>query len=270
MGIRKLKGVRAMCNVSTDVMDKLSKTVKQFLDEGRMFTGYDVTIATREREQMQLRHQDVNGAIHEVEELVDAMDFGHDSPSGQTVKWERTRRDVPGTSGAWAWIYHPQGVDPTGYQFRNQKQPAGLATGSLNAMVATATKAPALSFSTVNDGNTSDSGGEQDDGTFVTDYRNRLMIPTRLMRDAGMKAGDECYVLADNQSNSVIVFKATSGLTGVSYTVQKVEKDGEVRLSSKTLRAADLNDNKFVIEIGDRTFGTTGSNVKVVEIKKAK
>lgn len=28
-----------MCNVAADVMAKLEQTVRQFLDEGRMFTG---------------------------------------------------------------------------------------------------------------------------------------------------------------------------------------------------------------------------------------
>lgn len=260
-----------MCAVSQDVMDKLSTTVKQFLDQGRMFTAYDVTIETRQREKMMLRHSEVNGACHEVEALVDAMDYGHDEPGGKTTRWTRTRRDVPGGNGAWAWVYHPDYADANSYQFSNpnQKQPKPAmpaAVAALGSHVAVCPQ-PVNSIGIVNDGNTSDSGGEQDDGTFAVDFRSRLMIPTRFMRDAGISAGDECYVIAEAKSNSVLVTKADPGLTGVSFTVQKVEKDGELRLSSRTLRSADLTDTKFVIETADKTLGST--KVKVVEVKKS-
>ena len=45
-----------MCNVPADQMAMLEKTVREFLDQGRMFTGYDVTIETRDREKVRMRH----------------------------------------------------------------------------------------------------------------------------------------------------------------------------------------------------------------------
>jgi bifunctional DNA-binding transcriptional regulator/antitoxin component of YhaV-PrlF toxin-antitoxin module len=92
------------------------------------------------------------------------------------------------------------------------------------------------------------------------------MIPTRFMREAGINSGDNCYVIADSKSNMVLVCKEDPSLQGVNFTVQKVEKDGELRLSSKTLRLADLTDNKFVIETTDQTLGS--QTVKVVAVKK--
>jgi hypothetical protein len=249
-------------------MAKLEATVKQFLEEGRMFTAYDVTIETRTREKMMLRHSDVSGACHEIEALVDAMDFGYQNSKGQQAKWQRTSRDIPGGRGAWAWIYHPTNLDANSYQFRNnqqqpQAQPAAKPAGSISSAPAT----PALSLST--DGNTSDSGGEQDDGTFAVDFRNRLMIPTRFMREAGISAGDQCYVIPDASTNTVLICKDTPALQagGVKMTTQKVEQDGELRLSSRTLRAADLTDNKFVIETTDKDF--SGTTAKVVAVKKS-
>lgn len=261
-----------MCAVAPDIMAKMEDTIRQFLDEGRMFTAYDVTIETRNREKLMLRHQDVGGACHEAESLQDAMDFGHDMPSGQTQKWSRTRRDVPGGKGAWAWVYHPDNLDPNAYQFRNTngKQATAPSMGQVKGIAATAvaTAPPSPGFSQVNDGNTTDSGGEQDDGTFAVDFRNRLMIPTRFMREAGITGGDTCYVIADSTTNTVLVCKDTPALQsgGIKFTTQKVEKDGELRLSSRTLHAADLKDNKFVIETADKTLA--GQAVKVVAVKK--
>lgn len=244
-----------MCNVAPDIMAKLEETVRRFLDQNRMFTAYDVTVETRSREKIQLFHKDVNGECHNVEPLVDALDYGHDV-GGTTHKWLRTRRDVPGSSGAWTWVYHPSHLDPNGYQFLNTK-----ARGYAGSPAA-----PVNSIS-VADGSTSDSGGEQDDGTFAVDFRHRLMIPTRFMREAGIQPGDECYVIPDATTNTVLVCRATPNFASVTAAVQKVEKDGELRLSGRTLRAADLQDQKFVIETADHAIA--GSSVRVVAVKRS-
>lgn len=257
-----------MCNVAPDIMDKLTATVEQFLNEGRMFTGYDVTIETRNREKMMLRHDDVRGGIHEIELLNDAIEFGYDGPRGGTTKWEKSQKTMP--NGTWAFVYHPQGLDPNQYQPRNTPSrqstaaPASLGKSALSLPVP---KPAGLSISTVNDGVICDSGGEQDDGTFATDHRERLMIPTRYMKEAGLTPGDQCFVITEPASNTVIITKEDPALKSLSFTVQKVERDGELRLSSKTLRAADLTDNKFVIETTDKTLA--GNNVKVVMVKKS-
>jgi bifunctional DNA-binding transcriptional regulator/antitoxin component of YhaV-PrlF toxin-antitoxin module len=251
-----------MCAVDQSTMDKLSETVKRFLDEGRMFTAYDVTVETRNHNKMSLRHQDVGGAAHEVEHLSDAMDFGHDTAGGGTTKWQRTRRDVPGGNGSWTWVYHPDYADPAAFQFRG----AQVAKMPLPAHVTGAKPAPANAIAQVNDGNTADSGGEQADGTFAVDFRRRLMIPTRYMKEAGIAPGDSCYVIADAQSNSVLITKEDASLLSLALTVQKVERDGELRLSSRTLASAALTDTAFVIETADKKL--SGTDVKVVAVKK--
>jgi hypothetical protein len=178
-----------MCTVPQDIMDKMEATVKDFLDQGRMFTGYDVTIETRTREKMMLRHQDVRGAVHEMVSLNDAMDFGHQMLNGTVAKWRKTQKDMPG--GGWAFVYHPDNVDPNGYQPRNQNVISSHNRSATYSPASVAVcPAPTLSISAANDGATTDSGGANDDGTFATDYRERLMIPTRFMKDAGIKAGD--------------------------------------------------------------------------------
>jgi bifunctional DNA-binding transcriptional regulator/antitoxin component of YhaV-PrlF toxin-antitoxin module len=241
--------------VSQDILDKLETTVRQFLDEGRMFTGYDVTIETRQREKLNMRHQDVREGVHELDVLKDAIDYGWDTKNG-TVKWTKTQQNMPG--GGWAWIFHPTNLDPRGYQPRQQGQTA-------TTTAPTTRTTPSL---TSTKDVTNDSGGEQDDGTFATDYRNRLMIPTKFLKEAGLKAGDTVFVAADNQTNCIVIAKDNDAVqgAGLKITTQLVERNGDLRLSSKTLKSADLQDSKFTIETADKSF--SGGTAKVVQVTK--
>lgn len=229
-----------MCSADPQQMDMLEKTVRQFLDEGRMFTAYDVTLETRDRESIQMRHKDVRGACHEISLLSDACDFGYNDPNSQTVEWDRSRVDMP--LGKWAFVYHPSNLDPNDYRPQGKTQATATAT---------ATAQPTPSGGSVASLTTpSDSGGKNDDGSFSTDYRDRLFIPTSFLRDAGMKAGDECYVICDKNNSLIILAADGTNFNGadVKITTLRVERDGDLRLSSATLKSADLDADKFVIE----------------------
>lgn len=236
-----------MCNVAADTMNKLEKTVRQFLEEGRLFTGYDVTIETRTRERIKLRHEDCRGAIHEMQFLTDAVEFGFDL-NGQTVRWAKTQ--APVGHGQWAFVYHPANVDPSGYTPRQVSAP--------NPVASSASAAPAP---TIPDGQT-DSGGQNTDGTFSTDYRNRLFIQTRFLRDLGLKAGDDVHIVPDGNSKklTLVADPAPFQNTGLRLGSQRVERNGDLRLSSATLGCASLTTSKFKIET------TTQHSVAVVEI----
>lgn len=232
-----------MCNADSQQMDMLEKTVRQFLDEGRMFTAYDVTIETRDRESVKMRHSDVRGACHEIQILSDACDFGYNDPSGTSVNWKRSRVDMPGDR--WAFVYHPPNLDPNEYKFRGGKPQA--ATGPQSPAVGTPTQPTTTTATTPS---VSDSGGKNEDGSFSTDYRDRLFIPTEFLRAAGLKAGDKCYVVCDLGNNLIMLAADGTNFNGsdVRITIQRVERDGDLRLSSTTLKSADLNADKFVIE----------------------
>ncbi len=240
-----------MCQVASNIMDALTKTVKQFLDEGRMFTAYDVTIETRQRDGMFLRHSDVGGAVHEVEALVDALDYGHDQPGKGTIKWGRYQMTMPGNG--WAWVYHPSYLDPQQYQPKTGKPAGSVAVPANTKPTQSPTPVPAMASISLQDGNTNDSGGEQDDGSFATDYRNRLFIPTRFLKEAGLTAGDEVEILSSPQDKSILIIKQNGGSppSQVVITTQTVERNGDLRLSSRTLKAADITGNSFMIENND-------------------
>lgn len=241
-----------MCNVAADVMLKLENTVRQFLDEGRMFTGYDVTLETRDREKMQLRHENCRGAIHEMSFLSDAVDFGHDV-NGQTVKWAKTQISMG--NGAWAFVYHPAALDPNTYQPRQSKSVAAssvpVATNSV----------PVASAPTVAD-TVKDSGGENSDGTFSPDYRNRLFIQKKFVQGIGLNAGGDVYIVADSSKQTIGLYADQTLVpqagNGIAVSTQRIERNGDFRLSGATLRSAGLNGSKFKVE-------QTGNVIEIFE-----
>lgn len=250
-----------MCNVPQDTMDKLAVTVRQFLDQDTMFTGYDVTIETRNREHIFMRHEDVREGIHELDVLKDALDYGHVNSGNMTRSWCKFQMSLP--NGKWAWLFHPSHIDPKTYVPRTASQ-----AGSLSAVPAQ-NSPPVASISAVSNEVSSDSGGKQDDGTFSTDYRSRLLIPTQYLKQAGLKSGDKVCVSADDSNKIIVICKESDALRNNRViTVQTVERDGDLRLSSRTFKTADIDGNRFLIENGEDN--SNGSAVKIVEIKQVR
>lgn len=228
-----------MCTVSQDVLDKLNTTVEQFVSEGRMFTGYDVTLETRERENIKLRHSEVRGDIHDLPALKDEFEFGD---------YERHEINMPG--GGWAWVYHKKGDDPNQYTPRNQQQSPAQRQQTSTPVAASTVANASPNVATLNapssDGTVSDSGGRQDDGSYATDYRDRLMVPKTYLEAASLRPGDECYVHHDIASSKIVLADGQQSNLMLLGTY-RVERNGDLRLSAKTLRNLGTAD-KFQIE----------------------
>ena len=217
----------------------LTDTIVQFLDEGRMFTAYDVTVETRTRENLRLRHSEVKNEIHQIQSLMDAVEFGHDG-NGATIKWNKTQTDVG--NGNWAFVYHPSHVDPNNYRSSASVSPAAASV----AAPATQSSSPVISDAD----DSKDSGGKNDDGSYQTDYRNRLLVPTHFIRSIDGKPTNDIYLVC-GASSLEIFSQSPASATGV--TTQKIERNGDIRISSSTLKSAGMTGSKFVIEsLSDR------------------
>ncbi len=235
----------------------LTTTIRQFLDEGRMFTGYDVTVETREREKIQLRHRDIRADIHEIPVVLTAIDTGHES-NGQTVQWHRTTVPHPSDSKP-VILYHPDHADPATYIFRDTptaraaKPTIVVPAAALNAPVPAALPAPNGDGS---DG-ASDSGGKQGDGSYMTDYRRRLFVPTLFLNTINLGPNDNVRVLQD--AKKIVLSKdEIAGLEEI--TSQVIERNGDIRISSGTLSRAGLNHTgKFSIQ-------NVGSTVEITQV----
>lgn len=235
-----------MCNANPQQMVMMEKTVRGFLDEGRAFSAFEVTIETRTREGIRLRHKDVQGDCHEISCLRDAVEFGWDDSSGGSVTWCKSQyMKSPGTG--WYFVYHPNTFDMSNYKPLQTTQAAGASLPPSPPVVAPDPSVPASIFISPQP---TDSGGKNDDGSFSTDYRQRLLVPTSFLREAGLKPGDECHVVCDKTNNIVMLVADGTSFSGqdVRITTQRVERHGDIRLSSTTIKAADLDADKFVIE----------------------
>lgn len=249
-----------MSAVAQDIMGKLTEIVRECLEKGRPFSGYNITKWTREREQLHLRHKEVAGAVHEMDIINDALDYGYTMADGVTYTWIRST--FTNWSGPPFEVYHPSGYDIKNFV------PEGVQPASANEITASTRPANMIGLVTPTpDGNQPDAGGEQDDGTFNADYRNRLMVPTRFLKEAGLQPGDTVYVVPDPTNSIVLLAKDTDTIqtNGVKVTTQTVERNGDLRLSSRTLAAASLSGTGFVIEMSEKDVN--GSKAKVVEVK---
>jgi len=258
-----------MCSIDQTTQDALNETVQMFLDEGRMFTGYNVTRVTRERLGIQLRHQPIRGEIHELQSIKDSQEFGHTDQDGNDVEWTKSQVNKKGSqTGQWMFVYHKVGDDPQNFEQyddgggvvvdANRQQHSApsngaslTATGRSQSDVLAQVTGTSGGTASTDDDNASDSGGENNDGTFSPDHYKRLFIPTRFMREAGFAKGDQCHILPDAGTNTILLVKDPDpALTGgLTVTTKTVERNGDIRLRSNTLRAAGLgSDSKFVIE----------------------
>lgn len=233
--------------LTPDVLEKLEDTVRRFVSDGRAFTAYNVTLGCREHEGIKLRHQSVQDAgtpTHEFPALREAQDFGD---------YQQTQINHPKGDGTWAWLYHPASYDPTNFQWEQTKNPAPAVVRSPAAQTNVDTQAADDDAAAAKK-----PGGVQSDGTHATDYRKRLFVPTQFLRDAGMAKYNTCHIcICDGE-----IYLASTEEdfpTGSTVKSQVVEKDGDIRLSSMTLRGANFDDEngKYTIEIAELGDGPT-------------
>lgn len=243
-----------------ELREMLLNTINECLDANRPFSAYNITKWTREREHIRLRHSELGSEyLHQLDIIEDVLDYGHTAPDGQTYTWKRT--EFNNWSGPPFQVYHPLAYDINNF-VPEGSQPA-------NSIEVLNSVRPASLIGQVTpaaDGTQADSGGEQSDGTYKTDFRNRLMVPKRFLKEAGIQAGDTVYVIADKTTQTLTI-ALDSTFDGEKFTTQRVERNGDIRLSSTTLRAADLTDNRFVIETSEMEIDQ--NKLKVVEVKAA-
>ena len=232
-----------MCSPSNSAL--IDNVIREWTGQNRAFTAFEVSLEAKSRGATE-RHRDMRAYIHQTQALVDQMEFGDyqqtlipvGSEKGQTLQ---------------AFLYHPKSYDVSRYQPLSRKgqapqqvtPPASIPTPAIAATSPSTTP----SLSAVLDG---DDDHDTGDDAFHLDYRKRLLVPTKYLREAGFKQGDNVCVLADSVCHSILIVKDEPSTANFTVKVQRVEKDGDLRLSQTTLQGAGLNGDKFSIDIGDQ------------------
>lgn len=155
-------------------------------------------------------------------------------------------------NGAWAFVYHPDNLDPKGYQ-PLQTASASQSSGT-PPVAATATMAATTSGSSPIVDQVKDSGGQNADGTFTTDYRGRLMIGAKFIHGIGLNAGDVVNVISDENTKTVKLVNDSnmpaSG-NGITVSTLTVSEQFRVYLYNAPIRLAGITESKFKIEQKD-------------------
>lgn len=250
-----------MSQLTPEMLEMLEDTTERFIREGRAFTAYNVTLACRQDNGIELRHKWVQEAasstpdgqnpIHHFPMLREAHEYGD---------YQQTRIEHPNKAGVWAWLYHPSCFDPATFQWEDAQKADPPEVRDDNAQAAYDSQVAADTAVAAAD----TSSQPSDDGSFGTDYRNRLFVPTPFLRDAGLSKYDTCYVVIDSANKQIMLATETDALNtgGCTVATQTVERNGDIRLSSKTLNMAGFDENgKFQIENTEEGDGPTPISV---------
>lgn len=201
-----------MCDTAT--LDLIHDTVEEKVRGDESFTAFDVSLIVKDKNPS-IRHGDIKNDIHR--EMETFLNGG---------LYLKTLRDVGAPTPAF--VYHPPHIDPSTYvPHKRRDTPKAQAPVSQNSVVQSVPAAPIANLP-----------GRP------TDARGALCVPVNLLVNLGFAPHDTAYVFADNQQNKpVLVIKKSAGQ--LPLTTYTVDYHGGVRITSKTLRAAGFQKDRF-------------------------
>jgi len=180
--------------------------VNDFVQKGKQFTAYDVTVAAREDAGTKVRRDKV---FH-----TDVRTFVNDFFANGSFPFNYNRTLTTLKSGVEAFVYH---IDSQSSQdYVNQLN--GVAVIS-NPVQAVAAPAPVQTDETIQR---------------ATDSRGRITVPAKFVRALGLKTGDTAYIEVIVTGDSIIITANESILNGVDST-HTVDRDGNIRLSEQLI-----------------------------------
>ena len=211
-------------------VSEFENVVNDFVNNGTMFTAWDVTLAVRKTVKAKVQHYEVKREVHQMFD------------NGNMVGYNRELANLPNVDPQ-PWIYYPPTADPKTY---TGKPVAPAAAAALPAPT------PVASMTALDDG--ADIGG---DGSVVYkwDTTDRLCVPNKLVRDLGFKAGDEVDVVSVNTvQNEVCVVKKGETFPGApphlsaTLATLTVDRYDNIRIGRTALNKASINGVAFEID----------------------
>jgi bifunctional DNA-binding transcriptional regulator/antitoxin component of YhaV-PrlF toxin-antitoxin module len=203
-----------MCSVANQQI--IEGVIREKVDRGEMFTAFDITREARRRGGTE-RHRHMKPAVHQ---FFDGGVMGSD--------YTRTLIAIPGAPCP-AWLYHPTGAGPAGYQ--------------------------PLDRSKMNHGTTAARRSGAGPG-YGVDKRARICVPVRFLRRVGLRPGDEAVVVADRTGSGLALTRTRprAGRKAVLASY-RVDRYGNVRIAQGILQRARL---------GGQSYELAGDTRKVV------
>lgn len=219
-----------MCAYVNDI----ENVVSEFLAAEKMFTAWDVTMEVRKRSKDRVQHFEVKKEVHKI--------FDQGNMSG----YSRTLANLQNVSPQ-PWIYHLSTDDPSIYDGKPTVPAAAVPT------------TPISSISSVDDNSVADIAADGS-AVYKFDTTDRLCVPNKLVREIGLKAGDEIEITAADLSSFFVQPKGNGPAAPSVVANYVVDRYDNVRVSRATLGKLGISGVAFEI------FREGGSNS--IKVKK--
>lgn len=208
-----------MCMYVNDI----ENVVSEFLAAEKMFTAWDVTMEVRKRSKDRVQHFEVKKEVHKI------FDQGNMSGYSRTLANLQNVNPQP-------WIYHLSTDDPSIYD--------GKPTAP--TVVVTAIAPPISSISNVDDNSVVDIAADGS-AVYKFDTTDRLCVPNKLVREIGLKAGDEIEITAADLSSFFVQPKGSAPAAPSVVANYVVDRYDNVRVSRATLGKLGISGVAFEI-----------------------
>ena len=127
--------------ITAALQEQLEATIKQFVEDKAAFSAYDVTVVTREREKMMLRHFPIRDDIHRLPVIIGILQQGYERTLCNMWKCSCGHAflledgddqglcpacdEEDASKQGQVILYHPSGYDIDEYQLRSGATPNG-------------------------------------------------------------------------------------------------------------------------------------------------
>lgn len=205
-------------------LNDIENVVNEFVAAEKMFTAWDVTMEVRKRSKQRVQHFEVKKEVHKI------FDQGNMSDYNRTLANLQNINPQP-------WVYHLPESDPSLYD--------GKPTANVvpTPIVSNISVAPAIAtISNVDDGVDIAADGST---VYKFDTTDRLCIPNKLVREIGLKAGDEVEI---TQAVDGLFVQPTNGAaTAATIASYVVDRYDNVRISRAVLNKIGVSGVAFEI-----------------------
>jgi hypothetical protein len=204
----------------------VSQIVKEWVEEGKMFTAFEISLAAKDRG-VRERHRNMKNMVHEVI-------FEYGEPLGYT----RTLRDVGAPEQAW--VYHQPGDNPYRYRPLPRHDAPGAdvdldATPDVTLVIPNGIRNPIRLATGVK------VPSSIPPGAFGTDQRGRLCVPVVLLAQMGARPGQGVHVQCNRTDETVSLTRPNATDPQDPDATYTVEADGNVRITQMTLEKAGID-----------------------------
>ena len=202
------------------IRGKIDRVVRAFVDEGKLFTAFEVSLAVKETG-VRERHRNMRSTVHESIAEIAGDDY------------TRTLRDVG--APVQAWVYHRLRDNPYLYEPLDRGDQDAPASPRSPQSVAPAPRNPQpLSAGPV-------APATESDGAFGTDQDGRLVIPPSALGTLGVGPGDSVDMSCDEDNQELRLWRPAATATAQPDGSVNVDADGKLRLTADDLKKAGLD-----------------------------